>query len=438
MKSYLDRAVAENRTLAFNPHPKSVLASGPANRPLRILCRIVVACIVLCSSLHLAAAEATNFARFVPDRFGIGFWVDPPAEEQTDARFAEIAAANFTFIIGNFGASTAEAVENQLRLCEKHGLKAIVTMAVPPAELPESPACWGYHLADEPGAGAFADLRKTVDALRAARPGKLAYINLFPDYAPPSALGTPTYTEHVSKFISDVRPDVLSMDHYPIFLPEADGRDGYCRNLEVFREQSLAAGIPFWNFFNTMPYGPHSDPTEAQLRWQIYASLAYGAKGVMYFCYWTPAGHEFPKGGAIIRRDGTRTRHYDEATRINATLKNLGPTLMQLTSTGVYRIKAKDDIAKGLEGSPLRSITPGEYLIGAFNHKDGRKAVLIQNYHFAYSLWPTVEFTVPMNAVKEVCRKSGKEVPMYDESPDMPGMQVSLDAGEGRLFILAN
>ena len=85
------------------------------------------------------------------------------------------------------------------------------------------------------------------------------------------------------------------MDHYQRFSPEADGRDGYCQNLEVMREQSLAAGVPFWNFFNTMPYGSHTDPTEAQLRWQINASLAYGAKGVMYFCYWTPGGAEFPK-----------------------------------------------------------------------------------------------------------------------------------------------
>ncbi|HRT10907.1 MAG TPA: hypothetical protein P5233_21185, partial [Candidatus Paceibacterota bacterium] len=202
------------------------------------------------------------------------------------------------------------------------------------------------------------------------------------------------------------------------------------------RQQSLSAGIPFWNFFNTMPYGPHSDPTEAQLRWQVYASLAHGAKGVMYFCYWTPAGDEFPKGGAILRRDGTRTRHYDEAMRLNAVLKNLGPTLMRLTSTGVHPIRAQDDPPKALAGSPVHSLTPGEYLIGAFKHQDGRRAVLIQNYHIAYSLWPTVEFAAGEEAVTEVSPKTGQEVPVYDESPDMEGLQISLDAGEGRLFLI--
>jgi hypothetical protein len=367
----------------------------------------------------------------------VGLWVDPPADQQTDARFAEIADANFTFLIGIFGATTPAAVSNQVRLCERHGLKTIVAMAgLPPGRLPNDPACWGYCLADEPGPGAFPELRKTVDALRLARPGQLAYINLLPNYAPTWALGTSNYAEFVARFVREVRPDVLSMDYYPMFSPEADGRDGYCQNLEVMREQSLAAGVPFWNFFNAMPFGPHTDPTEAQLRWQINASLAYGAKGVMYFCYWTPAGAEFPKGGAILRRDGTRTRHYDEARRLNARLKQLGPTLMQLTSTGVYRVRPKDDPAGVLKGSPIRSLTPGDYLVGAFRHADGRRAVLLQNYQFAYSAWPTVEFDALAATVLEVSPVTGKAAPVADASPDMPGLQLPLDAGDARLFLL--
>jgi hypothetical protein len=62
------------------------------------------------------------------------------------------------------------------------------------------------------------------------------------------------------------------------------------------RRESLAAGVPFWNFFNCMPFGPHSDPTEDQIRWQIYTSIAYGAKGVLYFCYWTPRGRRVSQG----------------------------------------------------------------------------------------------------------------------------------------------
>jgi len=93
------------------------------------------------------------------------------------------------------------------------------------------------------------------------------------------ALGSATYEEHVRLFCETVDPDVLSMDHYPIFHPTGDGRDLYCANLAVMRKYALKRGIPFWNFFNIMPYGPPTDPTEAQVRWQIFTSITYGATG---------------------------------------------------------------------------------------------------------------------------------------------------------------
>jgi hypothetical protein len=105
---------------------------------------------------------------------------------------------------------------------------------------------------------------------------------------------------------------------------------GYHRNLAIVRTAADAAGIPFWNFFGAMPYGGKADLSEAQLRWQVcashvsvkwrcglvardgdptcgrsvfsvgvqprslcihdcmqvYTSLAYGARGLLYFCYW--------------------------------------------------------------------------------------------------------------------------------------------------------
>ena len=391
---------------------------------------------LIATSLLAAPAGAAE-SRFVQDRFAIGFWVAPQTDQGIDARYAEIAAANFTFVIGLCGGKSPAPVAEQLKLCEKHGLKALIPIdGLPLDRLPDGPALWGYSIVDEPNASRFPELGKTVDAIRKARPGKLSYINLFPNYATPGQLGTKDYDEHVARFMSEVRPDVLSMDHYPQFRPDADGRDNYCRNLEVMRRDSLAAGIPFWNFFNTMPYGPHTDPTEAQLRWQIFTSLAYGARGVMYFCYWTPRGDEFPKGGAILTAEGRQTRHYDEAKRTNAGLKNLGLTLMKLTSTGVHRVKPKNATPDALGGSPVQSISEGDYLIGTFRHADGRRAVLLNNYHFAYSAWPTVTFDVEPVQVLEVSPKTGRAEPVIDDSPDMPGLQLSLDAGEGRLFLL--
>ena len=390
---------------------------------------------------RVTADSAPDQARFVQDRFAIGLWVDPPLDEKAEARYAQLAAANFTMVIGGFGGP--DAWERQLQLCRKYDMKVLLRChGAAPQDFPDGPACWGYAVRDEPSAKDFPALRAQVDAIRKAHPGKLAYINLFPDYANATQLGTDTYEEHVARFLDEVGVDVLSMDHYPIFKPERDGRDAYCANLEVMRTYALKKGIPFWNFFNTMPYGPHTDPTEDQLRWQIYASIAHGAKGVMYFCYYTPGGAEFPKGGAIIARDDRPTRHYGQATRLNAEIKNLGPVLMQLTSTGIRRIQPGSDPAEALKDSPIRSLSRDKHdpeldcLAGLFRHADGRRAVLLQNYRFAFTAWPTVEFDAPLENVTEVCKKTGQEVPVYDASPDMPGLQLSLDAGEGRLFLM--
>ena len=382
--------------------------------------------------------------RFQQDRFAIGaFWLTFSDEEPLDDRFREIAAANFTLVFGPVGVQSVENAKKQIELCTKHDLRIIVLCSgTADSQLPEGPSCWGYRLYDEPGSELFGKLSQRVESLRQARPGRLGYINLYPNYANSKQMGAENYDQYVKRFVEMVDVDVLCMDHYPIFKPNTDTRHRYCQNLETMRKYSLKKGVPFWNYFNVMPFGPHTDPTESQIRWQIYTSLAYGAKGVIYFNYGTPQTFEFPKGGGILRRDGTRTRHWFQAQRINRSLKNLGPTLMQLTNQGVYRIQPTDDPAQVLQPTPLADLRradvdpPPDYLVGSFVHRDGRRAVLLNNYRFSYTAWPTVEFDVPLSQVFEVSQQSGKEVLARDDSPGMPGFQVSLDAGQGRLFLL--
>lgn len=392
--------------------------------------------------LGAAGAAAAGPVRFVQDRFVVGLWVPPATQENLDARYREIAEANFTLVVGQSGTNTAA----HLRRCKRFGLKTLIPAHGPAEKLPDGPACWGYLLRDEPGAGAFAELARRAEEIRARRPGRFGYVNLFPNYAPPGALGTPTYEEHVTRFVREVKPEVLSMDHYPLMRPEGDTRDQYCANLECFRRHSLAAGIPFWNYFYSMPFNDRLDPTEAQIRWQIFTAAAYGARGVLYFCYWTPGlgaagAGEFPKGGALLTAEGRKTRHYEEARRINAELKNLGPTLMLLTSTGVYRVTTETN-APALAGSPLRQLARvggdpiGHFIVGAFAHADGRRAVLIVNHDYRYTAWPTVRFDAAAEDVWEVSKTTGRAAPVEDDSPELKGLQLSFGAGDARLFLL--
>ena len=387
----------------------------------------------------------TTFSAFAfeQDRFAIGFWVDPPMDAQAEMRYQQITDANFTLVLGAFGANTREKVLRQIALCEQFDLKAIVAPCDWPVdELPDGPAVWGYLLRDEPSADDYPALAERVAAIKAAKPGKLPYINLFPCGASLERLGAASYHDYVARFAEEVDIGLISFDHYPLMTPTRDTRDEYRVSLGTVRDVALAHEAPFWNFFNTMPYGPHTDPTEGQLRWQIYTAVAYGAKGVLFFCYYTPGGGEFPKGGAIIGRDDRPTRHYDQAKRINAGLKNLGPTLMQLTSTDVVDVQPGQTPAMELEGTPVKDLRRDDhdpehdFILGVFRHADGRRAVLLVNNRHDYTAWPTVDFDAAVEDVREVSKETGQEVPVHDDSPDMEGLQLSFDAGDGRLFLL--
>ena len=85
----------------------------------------------------------------------------------------------------------------------------------------KSPAIKGYFIMDEPGVVDFPALGKAVAAVKKYAPGKLAYINLFPDYATLGApdrsqLGTSNYTEYLERFVAEVNPQVISYDNYMV------------------------------------------------------------------------------------------------------------------------------------------------------------------------------------------------------------------------------
>ena len=60
----------------------------------------------------------------------------------------------------------------------------------------------------------MAGLGEVVAALRERDPAHVAFINLLPNYATPQQLGTPTYDAHVRRFIEQVKPPLVSYDHY--------------------------------------------------------------------------------------------------------------------------------------------------------------------------------------------------------------------------------
>jgi hypothetical protein len=82
---------------------------------------------------------------------------------------------------------------------------------------------------------------------------------------------------------------------------------------------------------------------------------------------------------------------------------------------------SSDDLSSELFGPTCRTETPS---LGF-----GRSPMPI-------SPWPTVEFDVPIDQIREVDPKTGREIAVNDDSPDMNGLQLSLDSGASRLSLL--
>jgi len=70
----------------------------------------LICCAIIAGGLAMTVRSSAQ-ERFKQDRFAIGFWVDPPMDDRADERYAEIAEANFTLVIGGFGARTPEQVK---------------------------------------------------------------------------------------------------------------------------------------------------------------------------------------------------------------------------------------------------------------------------------------------------------------------------------------
>src|SRR6266540_2814698 len=206
--------------------------------------------------------------------FPIMSWELPPrTKEFSDASHGLKSLADCGFTVAGF------LRPNQLPECEKVGLKAIVCPAEGILkwqqmtdqdierrieqlvnESHNSSATVGYFITDEPGVGQFPSIARAVAAVKKFAPNKLAYINLFPDYATLGApdlsqLGTSSYTEYLQRFVTEVKPELISYDNYQVQyshdLKEPKPAASYFNNLLSIRSIALQHNLPFWNIVSS-------------------------------------------------------------------------------------------------------------------------------------------------------------------------------------------
>lgn len=334
------------------------------------------------------------------DAFPIMSWELPPrTQEFSDPRHGLSTLAECGFTVAGF------VRPEQLAACHEQHLRAIVCPAegilkwgqmsdeqidravrTLVAEARGDPAAIGYFITDEPGAPEFPALGKAVAAVHKYAPGKLAYINLFPDYATLGApnlsqLGTPTYHEYLERFVAEVKPQFLSYDNYQVQysydLKNAGVAESYYRNLLEVRSVAQEHGLPFWNIVvsanQLRPDMP--PPSPANLLMQAYTTLAAGGQGLTWYTYYS-GGYEYTP----VDKAGNRTATWSSLRMVDEQVKTLGPIVRGLRSTGVYFTEPVPAVGlPKLPGKLVESVAgSGPVMVGEFaGPGDGRWAMLV-------------------------------------------------------------
>ena len=265
-----------------------------------------------------------------------------------------------------------------------------------------------------------------VRAFREADPKHLSYINLFPNYADAEQMDRPTYQQYVDSFVSEVRPSYISYDHYAI-NPDNTVNGIYWTNLETIRTAARDSGIGFWNIVSAVKRPDWATPSLATLRFQLYSSLAYGARGIGWYQYFNwPEGLGVDFSLAPIDVDGNRTQTWYHVRDVNMEMHRIGPVYITLKNVNAFHLNPPK-WCSGIETSRfVQSLGGGDFLVGEFEDAKGRPFIMIVNKDLTQPA--RFELTLKKTGkVKFVDAQTGKLRPLK------PG-QTELSPGQGILL----
>jgi hypothetical protein len=418
-----------------------------------------------------------------PSEFPISYWVGPPDAElqppfppgcepwigTAQTRYQQVADAGFTFAMPSENHCLPGIATPQLNLkyldaareaglkaflqdtridaiCDKRNphpvpLSAVDTRALDSviADYHGHPALAGYFLIDEPHeSGSMNPLLAAVVAhFRAHDPEHACFINNYP---------VPRVDEnYYNRFVLEVKPFTLSYDNYFFREHAPDDPTFFFENLDAARSVTLSHDLPFWVIVQAIKHTlvgrrSYRQPTEAEKRFEVMQSLAFGAKGVLYFTYWTPANSWTPANPdgtifypAIVDRNGVPTSQYAGVTRINRDVRTVGKYLLSARSVMVY--DGATPPTTGLRApppeAPVTLAYPAAVTVGVFTDATNTYALLANRDYRDGTVGPAMFRAA---TVRQLDKKTGAWI---DVGPDEYGStELSLAPGDAELYSL--
>ena len=438
---------------------------------LKVMLTCILLVCVLARGSGAAEPQASAAAVFPADFFPILPW-DPQhgwTEPFIDRQDGLEGIAECGFTLAGF------VQPRDLPLCEKLGVAAI--MAPPPGKEPyfgpwrdltdeqidahvkamveragNSKAVVGYFLSDEPGTPLFPKLARAVAAVRKYAPGKLAYINLFPGYATigapdTSQLGAASFTEYLERYVTEVKPQFISYDNYMVQYSD-DLRDAqkaamYYHDLLEVRRVALKYNLPFWNIVSASQIVPVAPPpSPADLLFQAWTTLAAGGRGVSWYTYYgsttTAPGYAY----AAVTHSGERTPTWGYLQTVNRQLRQIGPLMNRLQSTGVYFTSPPPvaglpllpgKVVKAVESRSSRQAASDSampVMVGEFTGPTGAEYVVVVNLSLEKTANLVLRTHKPYARKEVISAQDGRPLPLDDKKG------LWLPAGQGALIQL--
>lgn len=328
-------------------------------------------------------------------RFTLFGWLAPPLSESTPARYAELADAGMNVAVPVQDDPQDRDVNlARLDLAAAVGIRCIVSdrrfdrvgelgIDTPEAlvvvdsivaDYRDHPGFLGYDFGDEPKSDEWPALAKVFRVLAARDPEHPAWNNLsgFSNY------DSLVWVADNTGYLDHVHPSILCNDHYDFRIGYDVGR--FVANVAGLRRWSLAYDVPFWAVVQLVPHSSARPLSEGELAWQVSMLLAYGARGVGYFTYWTPAPDPALNWGpAIITYDGQRTAWYDVVARMNVRVRAAGEFLAGLTWVSTQHAGSLPSGGEPFRGDDWLTAVDGRAAVGRFTDIAGVPYLLVMN-----------------------------------------------------------
>ena len=287
-------------------------------------------------------------------------------------------------------------------------------------EYSNHPAFIGVYMVDEPAAtyyrnaengtniDQFGNISKNINDLGYFYYGNLLGMNFKKTYTDSEV---ETYRKYASEWVELNEPKALYYDRY--LYNEGDNGMEYAslhfKNMGIIRSVAEDNNIPFWmyveagNHWTSEADPEHFDtdgyyPSQGEFYWLIGTSLAFGAKGILYFPMLQPTFFAFAETemfdfqrNGLIGAWGNKTRWYYYAKDMNEQIVATDDVLMNAVNKGVIASgeQAYEDMKDCeflMEGTSWRELVDisGDAMVGCFNYQ-GKTALYVVNYDTDYA-----------------------------------------------------